>query len=245
MLALALFVLVIGVDRLVASKRWPMFDPFREVWRVWMPRLKSFLKSAPGTYTYLFVLLITTWVLQTSSSTIANVLLLERSTNLHHLIHDPMRVLFGSAFWVANMGELAFSVLAFTLIATPVERWIGTARTASVFFFGHVGATLLVAFWIWTSLNFTLVKSPLTSARDVGSSYGLAAMAALLTYRLPRPQRWIYLGAGVLFLGTSLALDPSFTNWGHAFAFAIGFLSYLFLPRRFRKEGKLKSFFSA
>lgn len=243
MVALVLFILVIGIDRVVASDRWPMFNPFRGVWRVWMPKAKSFMRSAPGTYTYLFVLIITTWVLQTSSSKIAKELLLERSTNLHHLIRDPMRVLFGSAFWVASPGELLFSLLAFSLVATQVERWIGTARTASVFFFGHVGATLLVAFWIWASLNFTVVKSPMTSARDVGSSYGLAALAALLTYRVSRPRRWIYIAAVALLIGTTLVLDPSFTNWGHAFAFAIGFISYFFIPRRVRGRQKPKSFF--
>lgn len=244
MIALALFILIIGIDRVVASERWPVFDPFRDVWRIWMPKAKSFIRSAPGTYTYLFVLVITTWVLQTSSSKIAKELLLERSTNLHHLIHDPMRVLFGSAFWVASTGELLFSLLTFSLVVTQVERWIGTARTASVFFFGHVGATLLVAFWIWASLNFTVVKSPMTSARDVGSSYGLAALAALLTYRIPQPRRWIYIGAVVLLIGTMLALDPSFTNWGHAFAFAIGFISYVFIPGRVRRRRKPKSFFA-
>ena len=244
MLVLVLFVLIIGIDRLMASQRWPVFDPMREVWRVWIPKVKSFLKSAPGTYTYLFVLLITTWVLRTSSSKIVEELLLERSTNLSHLIQDPMRVLFASAFWVASAGELAFSLLVFTLIATSVERWIGTARTASVFFFGHLGATLLVAFWIWASLKFTVVKTPITSERDVGSSYGLAAVAALLSYRIPIPKRWIYVGAGVLLIGTSLVLDPSFTNWGHAFAFAIGFSSYLLIPGRIRNGGKPQAFFS-
>jgi len=147
-----------------------------------------------------------------------------------------MRVLFGSAFWVSNAGELLFSLLAFSLVATHVERWIGTARAASVFFFGHVGATLLVAFWLWASLNFTVVKSPMTSARDVGSSYGLAALAALLAFRVPRPRRWLYVGAMALIIGIPLVLDPSFTNWGHAFAFGIGFLSYLFIPRKVRKR---------
>lgn len=244
MVALTLFILIIGIDRLVASERWPAFDPFRGVWRIWMPRAKSFIRSAPGTYTYLFVLIITTWVLQTSSNKIAEELLLERSTNLHHLFHDPMRVLFGSAFWVSSTGELLFSLLAFSLVATQIERWIGTARTASVFFFGHVGATLLVAFWIWASLNFTVVRSPMTSARDVGSSYGLSALTALLTYRVRRPQRWFFVGAIVLLLGVTLALDPSFTNWGHTFAFAIGFISYVFIPRRVRQRRKPKSFFA-
>lgn len=241
MVALALFILVIAIDRAVASDRWPFMDPFRDLWRVWMPKAKAFVRSAPGTYTYLFVLIITTWVLQTSSSKIAEELLLERSTNLHHLIHDPMRVLFGSAFWVSNTAELLFSLLAFSVVATTVERWIGTARTASMFFFGHVGATLVVAFWIWASLNFTVVKSPMTSAKDVGSSYGLAALAALLTYRIPYPQRWFYIGSLVLLVVTMLVVDPSFTNWGHAFALAIGLLSYSFIPKRVRKRHKLKS----
>lgn len=236
MVALALFILIIGIDRVVLSGKWPFFDPFRAQWRKWMPRAKGFLKSAPGTYTYLFVLIITTWVLQTSSNKVAQQLLLERSTNLHHLIHDPMRVLFGSAFWVTNTGELLFSLVAFSLVASHVERWIGTARTASVFFFGHVGATLIVAFWLWASLNFTIVKSPTTSARDVGSSYGLAALAALLTYRAPRPRRWFFIGAIVLLLVITLSIDPSFTNWGHTFAFGIGFLSYLFIPRKIRRQ---------
>ena len=226
------------------SDRWPIFDPIRRTWRRWMPKTKAFMRSSPGTYTYLFVLIITTWVLQTSSSRIAEELLLERSTNLHHLLHDPMRVLFGSAFWVASTGELLFSLLAFSLVATSVERWIGTARTASVFFFGHIGATLLVAFWLWASLNFTVVKSPATSARDVGSSYGLAALAALLSYRMPSSKRWLYVGAILLLIGTTLMIDASFTNWGHLFAFAIGCLSYAFIPKRVRRRGKPKAFFA-
>lgn len=194
------------------------------------------MKSAPGTFTYLFVLLITTWVLQTSSSKIANELLLERSTNLHHLIRDPMRVLFGSAFWVNGTDELLFSLVAFSVIASQLERWIGTARTISVFFMGHVGATLLVALWIWASLNFTIARTPITTATDVGSSYGLAAIAALLAYRIPRPMRWLYLVAIIGLVGIDLLVEPSFINWGHAFALGIGFCAYFFLPRRLRKR---------
>ena len=244
MVALAVFILIIAIDRLMLSEKWPAVDPIRHKWRYWMPRAKKFIRSAPGTYTYLFVLIITTWVLQTSSGKVAEQLLLERSTNLRHLVHDPMRVLFGSAFWVANTGELLFSLLAFSLVATSVERWIGTARTASVFFFGHVGASLLVAFWLWASQNFTVVTTPETSARDVGSSYGLAALAALLAYRIPSPRRWLYVGAIALWIGTSLLIDASFTNWGHLFAFTLGFVSYAFIPKQIRKRHKTSSFFA-
>jgi hypothetical protein len=51
----------------------------------------------------------TTWVLQTSSTLIANQLLLERSTNLQHLANDPMRVLVGNAFWLSSPLQFFFA----------------------------------------------------------------------------------------------------------------------------------------
>ena len=105
----------------------------------------GYVRSAPGTYAYLFVLLITSWVLQTSSSRIANALLQERSTNLHHLATDPLRVLFSSAFWVGSFADWVVWVALFSIFVAPVERWIGTGRTAIVFVLGHVGATLITA----------------------------------------------------------------------------------------------------
>ena len=133
----------------MASERWPSLDSTRVRWRRFEPRARAYVRSAPGTYVYLFVLLITTWVLQTSSATIARQLLLERSTNLHQLAHDPVRVLFASAFWVSSAWELLAWVALFTLVVAPVEHWIGTARTAAAFFAGHLGATLLTAAGLW------------------------------------------------------------------------------------------------
>lgn len=234
MVVFALFVLLVGIERAMISERWPGLNGIRRHWHRWTPKAKSYMRSAPGTFTYLFVLVITTWVLQTSSSRIADELLLARSTNLHHLVSDPMRVLFGSAFWVSGGSELLLTAVLFTVIVAHVEQWLGTARTVTIFFVGHIGATLLVALWLWASLNFTVVRSPVINAQDVGASYGFAALAAVLTYRISRPKRWLYVVAACTIAGIDLAVEPSFTNWGHVLSLAIGFTCYFFIPRRFR-----------
>jgi len=228
------FVLIlvgVGVDRLLLSGRWPLLDPVRGLWGEWRPRVLGYVRSAPGTYAYLFVLLITSWVLQTSSSRIANALLQERSTNLHHLATDPLRVLFSSAFWVGSLTDWLVWVALFTIFVAPVERWIGTGRTAIVFLLGHVGATLITAGGLWVALHSDLVESSVANARDVGASYGFAAVAAVLAYRFPGRWRLLYAAGLVGYAGVSLALNHNFTYWGHLIALAIGFACYPLVPR--------------
>ncbi len=224
--AVAALAALVAFGRVLASDRWPQLGPTRVRWRRFEPRAKAYVRSAPGTYVYLFVLLITTWVLQTSSATIARQLLLERSTNLHQLAHDPVRVLVASAFWVSSAWELVAWLCLFTLVVAPVEHWIGTARTATAFFAGHIGATLLTAAGLWAGVRAGLVASPLTDAADVGASYGFLSVAALLTFRLQPERRAIYAGLLVAFVAAALALDPSVTGVGHVLALAIGFACY-------------------
>ena len=223
MIAAVLLLLVVGTGRVIALERWPRLDPARRVWRFVAPRVSAYVRSAPGTYAYLFVLLITTWVLQTSSSRIANQLLLERSTNLHQLARDPVRVLFSSAFWVSSGLELAGWIALFSLVVAPVERWLGTARTASVFFLGHVGATLLTAGGLWLALRADLVELSVADARDVGASYGFFAVAAIFVYRLGRRPRLVYAIALIAYVGIDAALSDSFSSLGHVAALVIGF----------------------
>lgn len=231
MLPFVLILVGVGVDRLLLSGRWPLLDPVRGLWGEWRPRVLGYVRSAPGTYAYLFVLLITSWVLQTSSSRIANALLQERSTNLHHLATDPLRVLFSSAFWVGSLTDWLVWVALFTIFVAPVERWIGTGRTAIVFLLGHVGATLITAGGLWVALHSDLVESSVANARDVGASYGFAAVAAVLAYRFSRRWRLLYVAGLVGYAGVSLALNHNFTYWGHLIALAIGFACYPLVPR--------------
>ncbi len=224
--AVAALVALLAFGRLMSSERWPRLDSTRERWRRFEPRAKAYVRSAPGTYVYLFVLLITTWVLQTSSGTIARQLLLERSTNLHQLAGDPVRVLVASAFWVSGAWELLAWLGLFTLVVAPVEHWIGTARTAAAFFAGHLGATLVAAAGLWGAIRAGLVSSSLSQAADVGASYGFLSVAALLTYRLQPKRRPVYAGLLAATVTAALALDPSVTSVGHLLALAIGFACY-------------------
>ena len=194
------------------------------------------MQRAPATFIYLFVLSITTWVLETSSTGVAKQLLVERSTNLLLLVEHPFKVLMTSAFWVTSTTELLLSILLFTLIASQFERWVGSGRIVVAFFLGHIGASLLVAFWIWASLNFTIGRTPETTGTDVGSSYGFASIAALYSYKFTGPMKLVYLSIIVGIAAITLVWEPSFTNWGHLIAIAIGFGSYLLIPRRLRHK---------
>jgi membrane associated rhomboid family serine protease len=233
-IALVLFLLAAGLDRLLISESWPLLDGPRRRWREWRPRVLGYLRSAPGTYIYLFVLLITSWVLQTSSGRIANALLLERSTNLHQLARDPVRVLFSSAFWVGGFGSWLEWFVLLSLFVAPVERWIGTARTALVFVIGHVGATLVTAAGLSIALRSDLVESSVVDARDVGASYGFAAVVALLVYRFPLAPRLSFAAILLAGAGGQVALDHNFTNWGHIIALGLGFACYPLTTRRRR-----------
>ncbi len=145
MIALVLFLLAAGLDRLLISESWPLLDGPRRRWREWRPRVLGYLRSGAGTYIYLFVLLITSWVLQTSSKRIANALLLERSTYLHQLARGPVpgavlvRVLGRPLRRLGRGVNSAQSVRG----AGRAVDW--HARTALVFVIGHVGATLITA----------------------------------------------------------------------------------------------------
>jgi hypothetical protein len=226
MLPFILIVGAIGVDRLLRAQRGGLLEPFACRWAVWRPRALGHVRSAPATYVYLAVLFLTSWILQTSSSRVADALLQERSTNLHHLAHDPLRVLLSSAFWVGSLRVWLAWVVLLSVFAAPVERWLGTTRAVLVFFIGHVGATLITAAGLWVALRSDLVEPSVVYARDVGASYGAAAVAAVLTYRLSGRLRLIYGAALIALVGSILALDHNFTNWGHLIAVVLGLACY-------------------
>lgn len=134
--------------------------------------------------------------------------------------------MLSSAFWVGSLRDWLIWVVPLSVFAAPVERWLGTTRTVLVFLAGHVGATLAVAAGLGVALRFDLVETSVANARDVGASYGVAALAAVLTYRVAGPRRLIYGGALIAFFAASVALNHDFTSWGHLTAVAIGFACY-------------------
>ena len=132
-----------------------------------------------------------------------------------------LRVLFRSAFFVTGW-ELAVWAVLFTLLMAPVERWIGSARTIAVFAVGHVGATLLTAVDIWLHIHLLRAPASLWTVTDTGASYGFAALAALLVYRLRGTSRLVLdlvLAALVVYGAIE---GTGYTARGHALAILIG-----------------------
>jgi len=218
-------VLLFAVGRVGFRHAWPGTVPARSWWRTHRRQLLAFVRGSPATFIYLGILTVTTWVLVGASTKVADALLADQSTNLHHLTHDPVHVLVRSAFWLSDYDVLLWAVL-FLVVLAPAERWLGTGRWIGVFVVGHVGATLLTAGGVWLAIRTGAVSHRLENVVDVGVSYGFGAVAALFTYRLPRRWRWMWAGALVSFAIGAIALDGSFTSYGHATAFAIGFALY-------------------
>jgi len=210
-------VVLLLVGRLAFHRGWP---GTRRASR-WLTRhraqLVAFVEHAPATFVYLAIITVTTWVLVGANSRLE-----------HHLMHDPVHVLIRSAFWLDDYRELALWIVLFLLVLAPAERWLGTARWFATFVAGHVGATLLTALGVWIAIRTGLSSTRLENVVDVGVSYGFCAVAALFTFRLPARWRPWYAGALVAFAVVAIAVDGSFTSYGHLTAMAIGFALFPF-----------------
>ena len=183
-----------------------------------------FVHDAPLTYLWLAALLVTT-VVQNSVGPRLHAILVDQSTNLHHLATDPLEVLVSSLLWIDGKDWTPYLVL-FTLILAPAEHWLGHRRWAEVGLVAHIGATYISQAALYALINLRRESEHLTYARDIGVSYFLAGVAAVLTYRIPRPWRWGYLIALIAIFTVPLAINPDFTAIGHLAAVAIGLACY-------------------
>jgi hypothetical protein len=194
-----------------------MAPDVRRAWR----SIATYLAAAPGTHILFLVVTVTTLVLRGVDASTATRVLRQQSTNLLHMSTDAPRVLVLSAF-LLDQGHLWKVLLIFTAVMVPVERWIGTYRWIVVFATGHIGATLATTVGIWLQVRAGVGSRELTYVVDVGVSYGVAAAAGVLAFRLPRPASWL-LGLGLLGLYVAaVARSGTFTDWGHLCAFLIG-----------------------
>lgn len=183
------------------------------------------IRSAPLTYSWLSALLATTIVQHQMHGRELHDLLVASSTNIHHLGTDPLYVLFTSLFWIDGVYWTPYLVL-FTLILAPAERWLGQIRWLAIGLVTHVLATYVSEGVLYLSIHNHAASERLVHVRDVGVSYFLAGVTAALVYRVPRPWRWVYLGALVSFVGAGLIGSIDFTAIGHAAALVIGLCCY-------------------
>jgi hypothetical protein len=188
------------------------------------------VRRSPGTSTYLFVLLVTTAVVRSTSPALSNELLRQVSTNLEQMSRSTVRVLFLSGFLLGS-SSFVIPVVMFALIYVPLERWVGTWQWLCVVIVGHVGATFVTTFGIWADVRSHRGTTALVQAIDVGPSYGLMAGAGFLLAGLPWPRvRIAALIAFLAYLALPFTATSTFTDTGHAAAGCIGIAMWLLTP---------------
>ncbi|MCY0918327.1 rhomboid-like protein [Streptomyces sp. NPDC059999] len=193
-------------------------EPSRPLW--------SWIRSSPGTHIWLLIIAVTSVVVVIAPDHLDHVLLHRNSSNIHELTRHPIRALLSSAFWIENPASLALYAALFELFHAPVERWLGTLRWLVIIATAHITATLVSQKLVLMAIQDHRAPRSMVHVVDIGVSYGLAAAAGVLTYRLPGPWRWLYLAGVVAFFGIPLLGGGTFTDLGHAIALAVGLLAW-------------------
>ncbi|MEO8816524.1 MAG: rhomboid-like protein [Mycobacterium sp.] len=149
----------------------------------------------------------------------------EASTNLDNLGNGRFGTLLSSAFVIdADSGPIYLWLPGLVCLLALAELLWRSGRLAVVFAAGHIGATLLVAAGLATAVRFGWLPWTIASARDVGMSYGAAAVFGALTAAIPRRWRPVWIGWWLAVAVGSAALCADFTDVGHAVALVLGML---------------------
>ncbi|MET7908841.1 rhomboid-like protein [Streptomyces avermitilis] len=206
-----------------------------------LPRLWLLLPSplgTPFTFAYALVLVVTSLVAEYADPSFVHVLHQASSTDVAHLMRDPLLVLVASALWVAG-GVTSPYALGFLLVLTALERRTGGRRTAGVFLLGHVLATLATE----VPVGFAVLAGHLPDSSlhrlDYGISFGVAACVGALAGLLTP---WLRCTILVVFGGSLVAdlvefADPM-TDWGHLMALSIGIGMWPVVRRWQRTSGR-------
>ncbi|MGW0766822.1 rhomboid-like protein [Streptomyces sp. NPDC002676] len=181
----------------------------------------AFFRSSPGTYVWLAVLFVTTVALHRMSPEFEEHFLRQRSTNIHELSRNPVRVLVASAMWVDTGHWFPYAFL-YTVFHAQVERWLGTARWLGVCALAHVLASLLSEGILLKAIRDGIAPHSAVNTLDIGVSYALAGVIGVLAYRIAPPWRYGYVLLVLAVFGLPLTDGATFTDFGHFFSVLIG-----------------------
>ncbi|BDH03132.1 MULTISPECIES: rhomboid-like protein [Streptomyces] len=187
--------------------------------------MAAYVRSAPGTYVWLAVLFVSTVALHHMSPEFEKEFLRQRSTNIHELSQNPVRVLITSAMWIDGGHWLPYAA-AYTVFHAQAERWLGTGRWLAVCAAAHVLATLISELALLKAVNDGHAPPSAVNTLDIGVSYALAGVMGVLTYRIAPPWRYPYLAVLLAVYALPLAAGRTFTDVGHALAALIGLACY-------------------
>jgi hypothetical protein len=187
--------------------------------------VRSYVGKAPGTFLWLAILFATSLVIRYVSPGMADHILERRSTNLHYLSQSPVRVLVTSAMWIAGSGWFSYFVL-YNIFHVPAERWLGTKRWLAVVAVAHVGATYISEGLVSWRITQGYAPESQRYTLDYGVSYALAGVIAVLTYRIAKPWRYVYVAGVLVFYGLGVLEARDFTSIGHFSAVLLGLACY-------------------
>lgn len=196
--------------------------------RAVLRRIPRYVRSAPGTFSWLGVLLVTTIVIHRFSPEFARRFVLHHSTNLHELSHNPVRVLISSALWIDG-GHWWPYLFLYSLFHAPAERWLGTRRWLVVVVLSHVGATYISEGVVAYDIRHGTAPASAAFIPDIGVSYALAGVQGVLGYRITPPWRFLYASALVAYWGYPMLTDrgyAAFADVGHLTALLLGLACY-------------------
>jgi len=194
--------------------------------RVW-----RFVRGAPLTYLWLIVLLGTTIYQHRLPERQLREFLVHYSTNIRHLATDPLGALFESLLWIDGRYWVPYLVL-FTLFLAPGEHWLGQMRWLTVGLTCHVVATYISEGWLYLAIQYHDAPERMVRATDIGVSYFMVGVIAVLAYRVARPWRWGYLAVLIVVYLVQLIARFNFTAIGHFSAIFIGLMFYPMVRRR-------------
>ncbi|WP_035798029.1 rhomboid-like protein [Kitasatospora mediocidica] len=191
----------------------------------WAHLVWRWIRSAPGTYLWLAILAVTSFVVARISPENLDWFLAGRSTNLDQLRSHPVHALVASAIWTEQPSFFFYFVI-FHVFHVPAERWLGTRRWFTVAATAHVLATLISEGVVSAGILHGRLPANLANTVDVGVSYALAGVEGVLTYRFAGGWRWVY-GTGLLvFYAVPLVTSHTFTDLGHFCSVLIGLAFY-------------------
>jgi hypothetical protein len=183
-------------------------------------RVRPLLRGTDLAWAYAAVVVVVAVVARALPGT-SEELVLDTSTNLDNLRQTPVLVLVASAFVVSPLWGL-WILVPLVVAFGAAQRWLGRAATLIVAILGHVGATLFVAVLLAAGIDRGWLDPALAREPDVGVSYGLAAVAGLLTAQIPDGRRRWYVLALLVVAAGPLAVRPTFTYVGHSIAVLLG-----------------------
>ena len=211
------------------------------------------LRYVPFTLTYAVLLTAGSELVERLDPDVRLDVLQSVSTNLHNLSGGHVETLLASALVQAEPG---FPGLLPTLFALATsERVLGSRRTLAVFAVGHVGSSLAVAGLLAGGALPGVLADRVRVAVDTGPSYGTAAViGAGLLVVVVRAVRWaahrpsarrVLVGAvagaaaAVVVAVTVIpvAVQPTFTAWGHLLALVTGGVLGVWISRQDRPRG--------